>query len=314
MYKVGIFGTGNLAIIHLKHWNALPGVSVAGFYDPGSEEITELERTYHIKRYTAEEELIGECDLVDVVCAPPCRFAICEKAIRQGKHVFVDKPMAHTMSEAGQLVKLVQESKVKLHVGGMERFNPAFRSLGDLQLKPLYIEARRMDAPDPKSTEVDVILDLMIHDIDMVLSVVNSEVKQVSASGVAVVTDTPDIANARIEFDNGCVATLTASRISMKPVHEMRLFQKDVYVALDFSNIGVKIFQAPGSVESILSSSAIELPRRPGVNTARQELQEFLAAVRDNTRTAVNEIDGYRAMEVAHQVLQKITDKLSVAR
>lgn len=314
MYKVGIFGTGPLARIHFEHWKTFPDVSIAGFFAPDPGTATDLQNTYGLKRYPSEEALIGDCDLVDVVCAPPYRFAICEKAIRHGKHVFVEKPMAHTMSEASQLVKLVQESKVKLHVGGMERFNPAFQSLTHQELKPVFIEAHRLEAIPPKGEEMNVILDLMIHDIDMVLQVVKSEVKQIAASAVAVVANTPDIVNARIEFDNGCVANLTASRIAMKPLHEMRLFQKDAYLALDLCNALAQIVQASPSVESFLSASALEPPGDQEGNTTRQELLGFLAAVRNNTRTAVNEIDGYRAMEVAHQILQKITAKLPIAR
>ena len=311
MYKVGIFGTGPQARIHFEHWKTLPDVSIAGFFAPDPETATDLESTNGLKRYPSEEALLGDCDLVDVVCAPPSRFAICEKAIRKGKHVFVVKPMADTMNEAEQLVKLVQESKVKLQVGGMERFNPAFLALDSLELKPLYIEAQRLDAFKAKDREVNVILDGMVHDIDMVLHVVNSEVKQVAASGVAVVGDTPDIVNARIEFDNGCVANLTASRIALSPVHEMRLFQKDRYMILDFAAIKAEIVRAPVAGQGPLSPSPMELPHNPEVNTTRQELQEFLLAVRNNTRPPVNEIDGYRAMEVAHQILQKITAKFS---
>lgn len=312
MYRVGIFGTGPLAQIHFEHWKTFPDISIAGFFAPDEEKASDLESTYGLKRYPTEEALLGDCDLVDVVCPPPHRFAICEIAIRQGKHVFVEKPMAHTMSEAGQLVKLVQESKVKLQVGGMERFNPAFLSLASLELKPQFIEAQRLGSFPPKGGELNVILDLMIHDIDMVLHVVKSEVKQIAASGVAVVADTPDIVNARIEFDNGCVANLTTSRIAMNPAHEMRLFQKDSYVVLDLFNAMAEVVRASASGESFLSASAKELPHKQEVNSNRQELQEFLAAVRNNTRTPVNEIDGYRAMEVAHQIQQKITAKLSV--
>lgn len=314
MYKVGIFGTGPLARIHLEHWKTFPEVSIAGFFVPESPTATELESTYGLKRYPSEEALIADCDLVDVMYPPPARFALCEKAIRQGKHVFVEKPMAYNMSEADQLVKLVQESKVKLQVGGMERFNPAFQALAHQELRPQYIEAYRLDAIPPGGEELNIILDGMIHDIDMVLQVVKSEVKQIAASGVAVVTHTPDIANARIEFDNGCVANLTASRLAMKPVHEMRLFQKDAYQTIDLSNALAETVQASPSGESFLSASAIEPPPDLDGKTTRQELEEFLAAVLNNTRTAVNEIDGYRAMEVAHQILQKITTKFSVPK
>src|SRR5204863_808129 len=161
-------------------------------------------------------------------------FEWCEKAIKKGKHVFVEKPLANTMEEARQLVKLAEESGVKFQVGHVERFNPAFLAIRDTPLNPMFIEVHRLAQFNPRGTEVSVILDLMIHDIDIILSIVKSDVKNISASGVGVMTETPDIANVRIEFNNGCVANLTSSRISMKKMRKMRLFQKDAYIGIDF--------------------------------------------------------------------------------
>lgn len=325
MLKVGIFGTGHLGKFHLNNWKELPDVTIAGFVDPDDQTAAEVQSTYGIKRYTSEEALINDCDIIDVACPTPCHFSICEKAIRKGKHVFVEKPMAHTMWEAEQLVKLVQESNVKLQVGHVERFNPAFLALKTQELAPMFIEVHRLAQFNPRGTEVSVILDLMIHDIDIVLSLVKSEVKQISASGVAVMTDSPDIANARIEFNNGCVANLTSSRISMKRMRKMRLFQKDAYIGIDFLNKKTEVIrlkeagndhvmsfdiETPNGTKSI----AITTPLIPEVNAIKQELTEFVASIRNNTRTVVNEIDGYRAMEVAHQVLKKITSNLTTAR
>ena len=218
---------------------------------------------------------------------------------------------------ARQLVKLTNESGVKLQVGHVERFNPAFIALKDAELHPMFIEVHRLAQFNPRGTEVSVILDLMIHDIDIILSIVKSDVKNISASGVAVLTETPDIANVRIEFHNGCVANLTSSRISMKKMRKMRIFQKDAYLGIDFLNKKTEIIKLKGSEDpnvfafDIETSSgkktiAVANPAVPEVNAIKRELEEFRDAILNNTRTVVSELDGYLAMDVAHQILGKI--------
>jgi predicted dehydrogenase len=311
MYKVGIFGTGPLAKIHADTWQEIPGVSIVGFFAPDYDTSSELVDTYPLRGYASEAELMRDCDLVDVVYPLPNRFGLCEKAIRLGKHVLVESPMAYTMNEAEQLVKLVQESSVKMQVANTELFNPAFLSLKDMELQPLFIEAHRTVPFQRQDKEVNVVFDLMLHDINLVLSLVKSEVKNISASGVAVMTDTSDIVNARIAFNNGCVANLTASRIETAIQHEMRLFQKDAYIDLDSYNNRLKTVRLKEPGKDSLTSSSQDAPQDSQFNATRQELEEFLAAVQNNTRTVVNEIDGYRAMEVAHHILQKITSNFS---
>jgi len=321
MLKIGVFGTGHLGKFHLNNWKELPDVEIAGFYDPNDATAEEVISKYDITRFNSEEALLAECDAIDVVTPTQYHYSICEKAIKLGKHVFVEKPMAHSVEEARALVKLVQESKVKFQVGHVERFNPAFLAVKDLELHPMFIEVHRLAQFNPRGTEVSVILDLMIHDIDVILSLVKSEVKTISASGVAVMTDTPDIANVRIEFNNGCVANLTSSRISMKKMRKVRLFQKDAYIGIDFlekkaevirlrkeddENIFSFDIETPKGVKSI----AVATPQIPEVNAIKKELEEFVAAIRGNTQPVVNEIDGFRAMEVAHQILQKINQNL----
>jgi predicted dehydrogenase len=268
--------------------------------------------------------LIDACDIIDIVAPTDTHFSICEKAIKKTKHVFVEKPLANTMEEAEELVKLVKESKVKLQVGHVERFNPAFLSVKDFNLNPMFIEVHRLAQFNPRGTEVSVVLDLMIHDIDIILSIVKSDVRSVSSSGVAVLTDTPDIANVRMEFNNGCVANLTSSRISMKKMRKMRLFQKDAYIGIDFLNKSAEIIKLKEEKDTDAFSFDIETPKGartiaianpqvPEVNAIKKELEEFVKAIRNNTPTIVSEIDGYRAMEVAHQILQKITNQLTAA-
>jgi predicted dehydrogenase len=322
MLKIGVFGTGHLGKFHLNNWKEIPGTRLTGFFDPNDETAQAVSTQYNIKRYLEEEELIAACDAIDIVAPTNFHFDICEKAIRNGKHIFVEKPLANTMDEAEQLVKLVQESNVKLQVGHVERFNPAFLAIQQLDLHPMFIEVHRLAQFNPRGTEVSVILDLMIHDIDIILSIVKSDVRSISSSGVAVMTDTPDIANVRIEFNNGCVANLTSSRISMKKMRKMRLFQKDAYIGVDFLNKKSEIIKLKEASDTDVFSFDIDTPKGkrtiaianpqvPEVNAIKRELEEFVKAVNNNTQTIVNEIDGYRAMEVAHHILQKIGNKLT---
>lgn len=321
MLKVGVFGTGHLGKFHLNNWKEIAGVKLVGFFDPDNTTATEVAEKYNLKRFTSEDDLIDACDAIDIVTPTQYHFSICEKAIKKSKHVFVEKPMVHTMDEARSLVKLVKESKIKFQVGHVERFNPAFLAAQSLKLNPMFIEVHRLAQFNPRGTEVSVILDLMIHDIDVILSLVKSEVKTISASGVAVMTETPDIANVRIEFNNGCVANLTSSRISMKKMRKVRLFQKDAYIGIDFlekkteviklktdkdENVFAFDIETPNGKKTI----AIANPEVPEVNAIKKELEEFVAAINNNTQPIVNEIDGFRAMEVAHQILQKINYNL----
>jgi predicted dehydrogenase len=317
MLKVGVFGVGHLGKYHLNNWKEIKTVELAGFYDPDETTAGEVLEKYQIARFLDPERLMDACDIVDIIAPTPAHFELCEKAVRKGKHVFVEKPLAHTMDEARELVQLVRESNVKLQVGHVERFNPAFLAVQSLPLNPLFIEVHRLAQFNPRGTEVSVILDLMIHDIDIILTLVKSEVKNISASGVAVMTDTPDIASVRIEFNNGCVANLTSSRISMKKMRKMRLFQKDAYIGIDFLNkkseviklktardIDVFTFdiETPNGKKTI----ALSNPQVPEINAMRLELEKFIEAILRNTPTLVSEVDGLRAMDIAHQILQKI--------
>src|SRR6478672_6288018 len=234
MLKVAVFGTGHLGKFHLNNWKLIPETEVVGFYDPNDEIAAGVIEKYQIKRFTDPAALLDLCDAVDIIAPTPFHFGLCELAIRKGKHVFVEKPLANDMEEARTILKLVKESNIKLQVGHVERFNPAFLALEGMPLQPMFIEVHRLAEFNPRGTEVSVILELMIHDIDIILHIVNSEVKNIYSSGVAVMTDTPDIANVRMEFNNGCVANLTSSRISMKKMRKMRVFQKDAYIGIDF--------------------------------------------------------------------------------
>lgn len=322
MLKIGIFGVGHLGKIHLSQLATMKDVEVVGFFDPSDANAESVAGQYPIPRYTSAEELIQASDAIDIIAPTTQHFRLCEQAIRNGKHIFVEKPMTNTMEEAKTLVKLVEEANIKFQVGHVERFNPAFLALKGHELKPMFIEVHRLAEFNPRGTDVSVILDLMIHDIDIVLSIVQSTVNRISASGVAVMSDTPDIANVRIEFHNGCVANLTSSRISLKKMRKMRLFQKDAYIGIDFLDKKTEIiklktpedeglFTLDIETNSGKKTIAIDNPEVKQVNAIRMELELFRDSILHNKPVPVNAIDGLQAMEVAHQILAKINKGLS---
>jgi len=317
MLKIGVIGAGHLGKFHLNNWAEIEGVQLVGFCDTDDANAKAISEKYNIPRFTTTDELLDACDAVDIVAPTTFHFEFCEAAIKKGRHVFVEKPLANTMDEAKILVKLAKEANIKFQVGHVERFNPAFLALKDHVLQPMFIEVHRLAQFNPRGTDVSVILDLMIHDIDIILSLVKSNVNYISANGVAVMSDTPDIANVRIEFDNGCVANLTSSRISMKKMRKMRLFQKDAYIGIDFLDKKTEIIKlnSPGDknvftfdieTNSGKKTIAIANPIVQEVNAIKMELEEFRNAIINNTDTPVSVVDGFRAMDVAHQILDKI--------
>jgi predicted dehydrogenase len=327
MLKVGIFGVGHLGKYHLANWQQMTDVEVAGFYDPSDNMAQEVSEKFQLARFLDADTLMNAVDAVDIVAPTNFHFDLCRRAIRKGKHVFVEKPLAHTMDEAREILKLIRESNVKMQVGHVERFNPAFLAIDGLNLNPMFIEVHRLAQFNPRGTEVSVILDLMIHDIDIILSLVKSEVKTIAANGVSVMTETPDIANVRIEFNNGCVANLTSSRISMKRMRKMRIFQKDAYIGVDFLDKKTEIIRlkTPQDIDSFTfdvetpsgetKTIAVANPPVPEVNAIMMELEKFRDAIVNNTNTVVTGHDGYRAMDVAHQILNKIkTNNISAFR
>jgi predicted dehydrogenase len=318
MLKIGIFGVGHLGKFHIDNWKNIEQVTIVGFYDPNDAVANEVSTNYQLKRYLSIDELLDQVDAVDVVTPTQFHFEVCEAALRKSKHVFVEKPLANNMEEATSLLKLTKEAKVKFQVGHVERFNPAFVALQKKSLNPMFIEVHRLAQFNPRGTEVSVILDLMIHDIDIILSIVKSDIKNISASGVAVMTETPDIANVRIEFHNGCVANLTSSRISMKKMRKMRLFQKDAYIGIDFLEKKSEVIRLKGDEESEelftfdietpngTRSIAVENPVTESTNALKAELTAFRDAIVNDTPTVVSEMDGFHALDIAHQILGKI--------
>jgi len=317
MLKVGVFGVGHLGKIHLNNWKEIEGVELVGFYDPSQQIASEVSDKYKLIQFENAEQLMDACDLVDIVAPTTEHFEISKLAITKGKHVFVEKPLANTMDEARELLKLAKEANIKFQVGHVERFNPAFLALKGYSINPMFIEVHRLAQFNPRGTDVSVILDLMIHDIDIILNLVNSNVKYISANGVAVMSDTPDIANVRIEFDNGCVANLTSSRISMKKMRKMRLFQKDAYIGIDFLEKKTEVIKLNTPEDKQVFTFDIETNNgkktiaiaNPTIalgNAIKMELEAFVNAINQGIETPVTILDGFRAMDVAHQILEKI--------
>ncbi|MEI8279714.1 MAG: Gfo/Idh/MocA family oxidoreductase [Bacteroidota bacterium] len=320
MLKIGICGAGHLGKIHMQQWQEIADVQLVGFYDPNDEQAAIAIAQYQIPRFTDIDVLIQAVDAVDIVSTTTAHYEIAKKCLLNSKHVFVEKPLTHSLDEAQELVKLVREANVKCQVGHVERYNPAFLALGDLQLQPMFIEAHRLAQFNPRGTDVSVILDLMIHDIDIVLHLVKSPVRRISASGVSVISETSDIANARIEFDNGCVANLTSSRISLKKMRKMRVFQRDAYIGIDFLEKKTEIIRLKesGGIGGMMDFPiemgngdkkiiSVQLPEVGNSNAIRMELAEFAEAILNDRPVRVSVYDGYQAMDVAHQILKKMS-------
>ncbi len=320
MLKVGVFGAGHLGKIHIQQWQHVPDTQLIGFYDPNDAQAEAAIAQFQIPRFMDMASLIEAADAIDIVSPTTSHHDIAKKCLLSGKHLFIEKPLAHTLDEGMELVQLVKEANVKCQVGHVERYNPAFLAVGEQLLQPMFIEAHRLAQFNPRGTDVSVILDLMIHDIDIVLSLVKSPVKRISASGVAVLSETSDIANARIEFDNGCVANLTSSRISLKNMRKMRLFQRDAYIGIDFLEkkteiIRIKEDEAPPSMMDVPLTIgngekkviSVDMPEVAPLNAIRTELAEFAAAILNDRPVRVSVYHGYQAMDVAHQVLKKMS-------
>ena len=320
MLKVGIFGAGHLGKIHMQQWREIAGVELVGFYDPDDVQAAIAIAQYQVPRYKDLEQLIHSVDAVDIVSPTTTHHEIARICCLNGKHVFIEKPLAHRLDEARELVKMVNEANVKCQVGHVERYNPALLALGDQRLQPMFIEAHRLAQFNPRGTDVAVILDLMIHDIDIVMHLIKSPVRRISASGVSVISEMADIANARIEFDNGCVANLTASRISLKKMRKMRIFQRDAYIGIDFLEKKTEVIrlkengQQNGMMDFPIEVGngekkiiSVQLPEVGAGNAIRMELQDFVDAIVHGRPTSVSVHDGYQAMDVAHQILKKMS-------
>ncbi len=327
MLKIGVVGAGHLGKIHIKCIGQIDKYQLKGFFDTDRENAAKVSQEFNLSAYKSIDDLINDVDVIDIVTPTLSHFDAASSALRKFKHVFIEKPVVTTPQQALELISLAEEANVKVQVGHVERFNPAFIAALPYIQQPLFIETHRLAQFNPRGTDVPVILDLMIHDLDIVLSIVRSGIHKISASGVSVVSDTPDIANARIEFDNGCVANLTASRISMKNMRKTRIFQRDAYISVDFLDKKTEITRMSETVNSedpfalILDLGVNKKPKqiyfeKPEVipsNAILSELESFANAILHNTIPPVTINDGYNALDLAHRIIQKMQDSANLA-
>jgi len=316
MLKVGVLGAGHLGKIHLRLLQQSEKYELVGFYDENQEYAEKISKEFGYTNFNTIAKLIHAVDVIDIVTPTLSHYKCARAAIKSGKHVFIEKPISNTIEEAEEIIALANEYNVKGQVGHVERFNPAFIATKNMVENPMFIETHRLAEFNPRGTDVPVVLDLMIHDIDVILSVVNSKVKNISASGVSVISDTPDIANARIEFENGCVANLTASRISMKNMRKTRFFQKDAYISVDFLEKKCEVVkmkdapEVPGDFDMILQNAEgikkqiyFSNPDVQQNNAILDELETFADAIVNNTTPIVTLDQATEALRVAHQII-----------
>jgi len=316
MLKAGVLGAGHLGKIHLRLLQQSEKYELVGFYDPFTENATKIAKEFGYKLFDSIDELIAASEVIDIVTPTLSHFDCAKKAIENGCHVFIEKPITKTVTEAEAISAFADKHQVKGQVGHVERFNPAFTAVSEKIKHPMFIETHRLAEFNPRGTDVPVVLDLMIHDIDIILSVVQSKVKNVHGSGISVISETPDIANARIEFENGCVANLTASRISMKNMRKSRFFQKDAYISVDFLEKVAevvrmkKVPENPDDFAMILQNAEgikkqiyFDNPEVQGNNAILDELESFADAIQQNTTPIVSLRQGTEALRVAQQII-----------
>lgn len=319
MLKVGLVGAGHLGKIHLRLLNQSEKYQLVGFHDKDIENAKKIEKEFGYKFYENLDELLEKIEMLDIVTPTFYHHHYAKIAIERGLNFFIEKPVTQTLEQAEELISLCQEKDVKAQVGHVERYNPAFIATKPFIDEPMFIEIHRLAEFNPRGTDVSVVLDLMIHDLDILLSVVKSPVKEIRASGVCVVSKSPDIANARIEFENGCVANLTTSRISMKAMRKSRFFQKDAYISVDFLEKKSEVIRMksapenPADFDMIIQNAEgekhqilFEYPNIQPNNAILDELESFADSINENMPIEVSLTDGTEALKVALEIVKCI--------
>ncbi len=324
--KAGIFGLGHLGKIHLKILKEICAerndIEICGVYDSDKEKNETVAKENNFEINNTAEDLIGKINTAIIVTPTSTHYDIAGKTISKGIHTFIEKPVTDTTEEAEKLLKLSEKKKIKIQIGHIERFNAAILALDNYNLAPMFIETHRLAQFNPRGTDVSVIQDLMIHDIDIILNLVKSKVKSIDANGVAIITDKIDIANARIKFENGCVANITASRISLNKMRKMRLFQKSAYISIDFLQNTSEVFRLDDGKSDNSNSLALtefiqgenkvkifyEKPPVKEVNSMKYEMNKFIDAIVNDLEPIVTLEDGLQALEVANEIVKKIED------
>ncbi len=322
--RVGVAGVGHLGSLHAKMLADIPEGVLSGVFDADLARARQVAAETGAPVFEDLASLIAASDAVTIATSTSAHFPVAREVLEAGKPLFIEKPIAETVEEAGVLCRLARERGLVLQIGHIERFNPAIVALEPYELKPLFIESHRLSQFNPRGTDVPVVLDLMIHDIDLILTFVRSPVKSVEANGVAVVSDTIDIANARLQFQNGCVANVTASRISQRRMRKMRLFQPDTYISIDFSEGLAEVFRLVGEDAPMVQGTLMlgelgsgirkkkilyDQPEVKEINALKHEIGLFLHAVRTNTPPLVGGEDGMMALEVADIIMKKISQQ-----
>jgi len=315
MLKAGVVGCGHLGKIHIKLINQSESFDLLGVYDNDISISNKAASEFGCKSYASFEEMIEEVDVLDIVTPTPSHYSYALKAVENGIHVFIEKPVCSNTEESFKLIEKSKLNNVKIQVGHVERFNPAFTAVENNISQPMFIESHRLAQFNPRGTDVSVVLDLMIHDIDIILNSVNSQIKQISSSGVSVISDTPDIANARIEFENGCVANLTASRVSLKNMRKTRFFQSGKYISIDFLNRESQIIEIDekNSETPIMTLETSKGDKKkiyfskPDIsenNAILDELNSFAFSIKNDAKPKVDIYDGHNALDVAIRIIK----------
>ncbi len=320
MLKLGIFGVGHLGKIHIKCIRQVNSVELVGFCDPNEAAAQYAINEFGLKRYNSPQELIAAVDAVDIVAPTFAHYDLAKESLLHNKHLFIEKPLTETPAQAAELTSLAADRNIVVQVGHVERFNPAFLALESVPLNPMFIEAHRLSVFNPRGTDVSVVLDLMIHDLDILLNIVKSNVKSVHANGVTIVSAKPDICNARIEFENGAVANLTASRMSMKQMRKIRLFQEDAYISMDFLAKKSQVIRLHNDKKGAADPNAlmeldtykgkryieIQVPEYPEVNAIKMEIETFAQSILEGKPIRVGLEDGMKALDLAHRINNSI--------
>ena len=315
MLKAGVVGCGHLGKIHIKLMNQSESFDLLGVYDNDISISKKAASEFGCKSYSSFEEMIEDVNVLDIVTPTPSHYSYALKAVENGVHVFIEKPVCSNTEESFKLIEKSKLNNVKIQVGHVERFNPAFTAVENNISQPMFIESHRLAQFNPRGTDVSVVLDLMIHDIDIILNSVNSPIKQISSSGVSVISDTPDIANARIEFENGCVANLTASRVSLKNMRKTRFFQSGKYISIDFLNRESQIVEIDekNSETPIMTLETSKGDKKkiyfskPDIsenNAILDELNSFAFSIKNDTKPKVDIYDGHNALDVAIRIIK----------
>jgi len=321
--NIGLIGCGHLGNIHARLINEIckinTGFNFAGVYDIDENKKNETAAKYNTKGFGSFDELFDSVNTLVIVTSTSSHFEIAEKALAKNINLFIEKPVTSSLKEAERLIDISREMKVKIQVGHVERFNPALTSLESFDMKPMFIESHRLAQFNPRGTDVSVIQDLMIHDIDIILHLVNSPLEKIDANGVAIISKNVDIANARLTFQNGCVANVTASRISLKKMRKMRIFQQNAYISIDFASNKSEIFRlvdlnekTDGLSYHVSESKKIifeepKIDNAENINPIKNELETFFTSIIENKPVKVSLAEGKQAVEVADKIMKIIS-------